>query len=72
MSQTDLKKTEPEPEPSLVDALVGMKKHSQENPTHGYNCACKDQFLRQARKFLDETDLWVEASYLFRVLGHRY
>ena len=34
------------------NALRLMVRHSKENPSHGVNCACKDQFLRMASNSL--------------------
>lgn len=44
-----------------------MADHAQANPTHGYNCACKDQFIREARNSLSEAEL-DELRYLTTVL----
>jgi len=37
---------------NIDDALHAMAKHAAENPTHGYNCACKDEFTVQAKSYL--------------------
>ncbi len=48
-------------------ALRAMADHSADNPTHGYNCACKDAMIRDARAELSPNEL-DELRYLARVL----
>lgn len=39
-------------EMSVKEALEAMIEHSFDNPTHGYDCACKDKFIRAAKRSL--------------------
>lgn len=41
---------------SLVDVLNAVKVHHNDNPTHGTNCACMDQFVRQVRAMVREAN----------------
>jgi hypothetical protein len=55
---------------TLEEILKEMIKHSEENPTHGYDCACKDKYIRQARSIIrdiigKENITLTDASYLF-------
>lgn len=39
-------------EGNLSDVLIAMVAHTTCNPTHGFNCSCKDKYLRAARRML--------------------
>jgi hypothetical protein len=39
---------------TIEDAIRAMNKHSLEFPSHGYNCACKDVYIRAARNYLHD------------------
>lgn len=55
---------------TLNDVLRDMAMHSLENPTHGDNCACKDQWLREGRAMLGDP-MKRELSYFTRVMEQR-
>lgn len=49
----------------LDEALARMVEHARENPSHGYNCACKDEFIRIARTSIENNALVEQnAQYL--------
>jgi hypothetical protein len=31
-------------------AVMDMAQHARENPTHGYNCACKDRMISRVHR----------------------
>lgn len=37
---------------TIEEALVAMRDHSINNPTHGHDCACKDKWVRLIRSAL--------------------
>lgn len=53
----------------VADCLRAMVEHSRNNPTHGYNCACKDGELRRARTWYQSlpTEERNEMRYLMQV-----
>ncbi len=34
---------------TLADVLQDVVRHGLDNPTHGFNCACLDKFIREVR-----------------------
>lgn len=53
----------------IQDVLEDMAKHARDNPTHGRDCACKDQFVSEIRRALTpETynELALAYSYINR------
>lgn len=59
--------TEP-PAANLNDVLAAMVAHGADNPTHGFNCSCKDEYLRAARRMLTP-DMINELRYLTLVVA---
>lgn len=53
----------------IDDILKAMRVHTLENPTHGLNCSCKDEFLRNIRAELREGLLFDEFNYVGRVMA---
>jgi hypothetical protein len=38
-------------------AIMDMANHARANPTHGHNCACKDQFIRNVRRTITQEEV---------------
>lgn len=60
---------------SIDEAVKKMAQHTKDNPKHGPNCSCKDEFLRSVRRFLKiNPDYWDEFQYIAAVMlrSHRY
>lgn len=36
----------------LDEVLANMAEHARTHPEHGWNCACKDSWLREARRIM--------------------
>lgn len=51
----------------LVEMLLEMKKHTEDNPTHGRGCACKDKYTVGIKNLIGELGLYEE----FLVLAGR-
>lgn len=52
---------------TLDEIVAAMVEHSAEHPSHAYNCACRDQWIREARARLSYNEL-AELRYLADVL----
>jgi hypothetical protein len=53
---------------TIEELLVEMRKHTLENPTHGYNCACKDAYLQQIRARVGFLEVIDEIMYVDQML----
>jgi hypothetical protein len=60
---------------NIEDILKEMIKHSEENPTHAWNCSCKTKYLHEAGRVIEgmgsqENDVvYSNAAYLFDYLA---
>ena len=53
----------------MNEILAAMAEHTRDNPTHGYNCACKDILISRAREEIVQHPEWYdEFCYLGAVL----
>jgi hypothetical protein len=57
---------------NLTDALEAMIEHTNENPSHGINCVCKDRWVSAVRQSLnlsaEDAVRRQNANYLVRML----
>lgn len=44
----------------IVDDMV---QHARKNPDHGMNCACKDEYIREARALIHDAGLELDIPY---------
>lgn len=54
---------------SMDETLAAMVEHGRVNPTHGYNCACKDRWLRIIRNRLTDKAMYDEFRYAATVVN---
>lgn len=60
-------------ETTIEQVLKLMAEHAKQNPTHGYNCACKDHHLRLGKNIIREKltpEERREVTYLFQAMIH--